>query len=80
MHEITLVCWSCGKSKTILAPELPMFAFEVVNYANQAGMLGVIDHQHSRSLVFCNEKCLKDQLTKKGQIRLSPKKIVTPIE
>jgi len=35
-------------------------------------MLGVVDSAHSRTVVFCNEDCLKSELTKKGTIRVKP--------
>jgi hypothetical protein len=52
----------------------PRFSFELVEIANEAGMLGVFDMVHSRSLVFCNKECADNQKTKNGTYRLRPKK------
>lgn len=68
-----LVCWSCGASKDVVIPHEPQFAFEVAGWANDAGMAGYIDMDYGRSLVFCNENCAKDQMTKKGRFRFRPK-------
>ena len=70
----TLVCWHCGKSRDISTHGPAMFAFEVAAWANDAGMLGVIDHDHGRALVFCGQGCAREELTKKGRFRLRPKR------
>ena len=75
---ITLVCWSCGKSMDAQVPRLPMFAFEIAGWANDVGMAGYIDHQHGRSLVFCDERCAKDQMTRAGSFRARPKRFKEP--
>lgn len=74
-HHITLVCWSCGKKVFGTTNLLPQFAFEIVNIAEQAGMVGYFDFNHHRALIFCNKKCAEKQLTKKGTFRLRPQKI-----
>lgn len=73
VYEITLKCWNCGKTKDILVSSPPQFAFELADIANKAEMYGVLDMQHSRSLVFCNEECAEQQKTKKGTFRVRPK-------
>jgi len=75
MGKLTLVCWSCGNKKDVEVNQPPMFAFELANIANKNGMLGIIDMYHRRSLVFCNDKCKSDQMTKNGTIRVRPKKL-----
>lgn len=72
MVKLTLVCWSCGNKIDIEVEQPPMFAFELADMANKNGMLGVIDYNYNRSLVFCDQKCLDKQLTKKGYIRFRP--------
>lgn len=73
MYELTLKCFHCGKEKTIEVQNPPVFAIQLASWADQAGMMGVIDHAHDRSVVFCNEDCYKAELTKNGYVRLRPK-------
>ena len=77
VYEITLKCWSCGKTKNILVNQPPQFAYKLASIAHESGMYGVIDMNHGRSLVFCNEECANNQKTKKDTFRLRPKKINT---
>ena len=72
--EITLVCFNCGHKHNIVINREPRFAFELVEIANEAGMLGVFDLAHGRSLVFCNHECADNQKTKNGSFRVRPKK------
>lgn len=74
VYNITLVCFNCGEKKDILVSRPPQFAFELADMANQGGMYGVIDMQHGRSLVFCNEECANKQKTKSGSYRVRAKK------
>jgi len=74
-HGITLVCFNCGKKVEGIINQPIQFSFELVDIANKAGMYGVIDMCHGRSLVFCNEECANQQKTKKGTFRLRPKKL-----
>lgn len=67
-------CWSCGKGIMVDGPQ-PQLATDLLEAANAAGMLGVIDWRYKRTLVFCDDACLKKQLTADGKsIRLRPKK------
>lgn len=68
-----LVCWSCGKSTPIWISAAPTFAFEVASWAKNVGWVGVIDTEHSRSLVFCSTDCSDAQRRKDGRFRLRPK-------
>ena len=49
---ITLVCWQCGVKKDITVDGPPQFAFELAAAADAVGWKGVIDLEHSRSMVF----------------------------
>ena len=44
-----------------------------MNIANSIGMKGVLDIEHSRSLVFCNDTCANAEKKKNGSFRLRPK-------
>lgn len=73
-NNVTLVCFNCGK-KTYGTINRPVqFAFELVKIANEAGLYGVFDIKHSRSLVFCDEKCADNQKLKDGSFRLHAKR------
>lgn len=72
MNKATLKCFHCGKEKDVCFEGNITFAFQLVQMANEAGMLGVIDNYHCRGLVFCNKDCLEAEKTKKGTIRLRP--------
>jgi len=74
-YGITLVCFNCGKKVEGVINQSIQFAFELADIANKAGMYGVIDMYHGRSLVFCNEECANQQKTKKGAFRLRHKKL-----
>ena len=74
-YSITLVCFNCGKKVEGVIDKPIQFAFELADIANKAGMYGVIDMCHGRSLVFCNKECASQQKTKKGIFRLRPKKL-----
>ena len=76
-HHIRLVCWSCSNGKDGVVSGPPQFAFQVAGWANDLGMLGVLDLVNSRSLVFCNEKCFKDQMTRRGTLRQRPRPVAT---
>lgn len=68
-----LKCWHCGKEKCIEVTGPPQFAFEVAGWANDVGMLGVMDMKHGRSLVFCDHACSNAEKTKDGSFRARPK-------
>lgn len=70
MNEITLKCFNCGKERDILVESLPTFSFELIKIANNSGMLGVLDLEKGRALVFCNEKCCANSKTKKGNFKI----------
>lgn len=70
--EITLKCFHCGTEKIVEVSEPPVFAVQLTYIANESGMLGVIDNYFGRSLVFCNEECLKAETTKSGHVRMRP--------
>ena len=72
-HEISLVCWHCGKKRQVMVNHLPQFAFEVVMIANAAGFHGDIDIEHSRALVFCSKEHSDLERKKNGSFRLRPK-------
>lgn len=65
-NTIKLVCYTCGKSKTVLVSKVPRFGFEVEDIANDAGMLGVFDGNRNRTLIFCNDECCEKAMTKAG--------------
>lgn len=71
---VRLVCWHCGESRYVLTHGPAQFAFEVVGWAQDAGMVGYFDMQHGRSLIFCDEGHARQQMTKDGQFRLRPKR------
>ena len=77
-ETIRLVCWYCGKATAAEVPKLPQFAFQVAGWANDVGMLGILDPVNSRSLVFCNDACLAAETTKRGTIRLRPRGVKSP--
>jgi hypothetical protein len=67
------VCWHCRAEREVEIPYRPHFAFELAAWANDAGMYGVIDHYHGRSLIFCNEDHANNEKTKAGHFRMRPK-------
>ena len=69
---VTLQCFHCGKTKNVLIDGDICFSFELYDIANKAGMLGCIDWDRKRALVFCDEKCKNAHLTKRGTIRVRP--------
>lgn len=69
---ITLKCFHCGKEKDVLIDGQITFGFELYNIANKAGMLGCIDLNRGRTLIFCNDQCMNAHKTKKGSIRVRP--------
>jgi hypothetical protein len=71
--NIQLVCWHCGKSTSAEVSQPPQFAFQLAGWANDVGMLGVLDLANSRSLVFCDDDCLKAETTKRGTLRIRPR-------
>jgi hypothetical protein len=68
--RIDLVCWHCGKATAAEVQREPQFAFEVVGWANDVGMLGVLDTPNRRALVFCDEAHADAERTKAGGFRL----------
>lgn len=68
--KITLVCFNCGKKKEITINRELRFAFELAEIANEAGMYGVLDTDHGRSIVFCNGNCAEQSKTKRGTFRV----------
>ena len=74
-YGITLVCFNCGNKVEGFINQPIHFSFELADIANKAGMYGVIDLHHGRSLVFCNEECANKQKTRNGTFRLRPKKL-----
>jgi len=74
MHDVTLICWSCGAKKHGSVARLPEFAFEVAAMADAAGWMGCFDLNRGRTLVFCGEKCRDTQITKAGLFRARPKR------
>jgi hypothetical protein len=71
-HCCALRCWACSRTVEIETAGPPQFAFEVAGWAKSVGWIGVIDHQYSRSLVFCSQACLDLCKTKRGTLRLRP--------
>lgn len=70
-----LVCWGCGAKREVDLPHEPQFAFELVGWAQKAGMVGYFDMNRGRALIFCSEDHAKAQMTKGGVFRLRPKVI-----
>lgn len=60
------------KRKNVLIDGQITFGFELYNIANNAGMLGCIDLNRGRTLIFCNDQCMDAHKTKKGTIRVRP--------
>lgn len=54
-------------------PHAPQFAFEIAGWANDVGMLGVIDRANRRALVFCGRAHADAELTKDGRFRVRKK-------
>lgn len=75
MQKLTLVCFNCGNKKDVIVDKRPQFAFELIKIANDVGFKAVIDNNHKRTLIFCNDQCADKQKTKKGLYRVRPKKI-----
>jgi hypothetical protein len=73
--KATLVCWGCGAKRDVEIPHEPQFAFELVGWANDVGMVGYFDMGYGRALIFCNEEHAKAQMTKRGMFRFRPKAI-----
>lgn len=72
--KITLVCFNCTCKHEVFVTHAPSFAFELADIANKVGMLGVLDTEHNRALVFCNKDCASMQITKRGSYRVRPKR------
>jgi hypothetical protein len=70
---IKLVCWHCGESRTALVPHEPQFAFELVGWAKDVGMVGYFDMPRGRALIFCSPEHARNEMTKRGVFRLRPK-------
>lgn len=70
--RIQLVCWACGRSKAAEVAQAPQFAFEVVGWANDIGMVGVFDLANRRALVFCSSAHAESQRTRSGRFRQRP--------
>lgn len=68
-NTIKLVCYTCGKSKTVSFTGTLQFGFELADIANDAGMLGVFDWNRNRTLVFCDDECCEKAVTKAGTYR-----------
>lgn len=64
-------CWCCGKEAGVSGPA-PLMGFHLLEAANAAGFIGILDHHGGRSLVFCSDDCLQKCVTKKGNIRFRP--------
>lgn len=67
---ISLCCFHCGAAKEAEVAGSPRFAFEVAGWANDIGMLGVLDMKRHRALVFCNADCAKAEQLRDGSFRL----------
>jgi hypothetical protein len=72
-HRATLICWHCRKERDVVLPHAPQFAFELAKWADDVGMLGVIDLAYGRALIFCDETCAKAERTKRGGYRFRPR-------
>ena len=62
---ITLKCFHCGKEKNVLIDGQITFGFELYNIENNSGMLGCIDLNRGRTLIFCNDQCMYANKTNK---------------
>ena len=71
-HCCALRCWACGQTVEIETAGPPQFAFELAGWAKDVGWIGVLDMEHSRSLVFCSQGCVDAAKTKRGTFRLRP--------
>jgi len=69
MVQIKLRCCTCGAEKDVVVNQAPTFGFEIYQVAQEAGWYPVIDMYYGRTLCFCEEACMKKQLTKAGAIR-----------
>lgn len=75
MHEIVLICWSCGKRKGVLSPPI-RFGFELILKVQNAGWIGADDCIRQRVLIFCSSACEDAQRTKAGPFRLRPRRVL----
>ena len=69
MIQITLKCCTCGATKDVVITQSPSFGFEFYKIIQDSGWYPVLDMRYGRSLCFCDEECMKKQLTKSGSIR-----------
>jgi hypothetical protein len=69
---VTLKCWGCGAEKHVGVSR--PFAFELVMAAESVGMVGKLDFERQRTLVFCSDDCADKQRTKGGRFRMRPKR------
>ena len=72
--RVRLICWHCGSSKEVLTHGPAHFAFEIVGWAQDVGMVGFFDMRYGRALIFCNADHARQQMTKSGTFRLRPKR------
>ena len=71
---VTLKCWSCGK-KVVAENSEVNCSLSLAAAAADAGMVPIHDLWYGRVLVFCSDKCVKDQTTRAGNIRKYRKEI-----
>lgn len=69
----TLVCWACGRKKSVILTREPQFAFEIGLAAQDVGWIGAHDVMRSRVLLFCSDRCRDSQITKMRGFRARPK-------
>lgn len=71
--EAQFVCWHCGKEHNVDIPAHPQFAFQLVKWARDVGLYGVMDMRYGRALIFCNEEHADHEKTKAGYFRARAK-------
>ncbi len=74
MADFSLVCWYCGKSKSV-SGDLPHFGYELAKAAIDVGWRGCLDAYRGRVLVFCTSDCLDKSKTRSGRFRARPPKL-----
>lgn len=67
--QISLKCCTCGATKDIVVTQQPSFGFEFYKIVQESGWYPVLDMNYGRTLCFCDEGCMKKQLTKRGHLR-----------
>jgi len=80
MTTANIVCWHCGQGKTVEFDGQIQLGVDLVTIAQKIGMKGVFDFNRNRVLVFCNDECMKEELTKNRVFRKYAKGVKKDVE